>query len=96
MRLQLGLCTFCRRDSHSGPLQYFFACGLCHGSFATSYLTLARVASPILFWFSSCSSNMQDDFEAAARHFNLEGQPQFAAHTSMLVSGVAYPQPGQN
>jgi hypothetical protein len=39
---------------------------------------------------------MIDDFEAAATYFNLEGQPQFAAHTSRLVSGVGYPQAGQN
>jgi len=36
------------------------------------------------------------DFEAAPIHFNLEEQPQFAAHTSMPASGVASPQPGQN
>ena len=32
-------------------------------------------------------SSIQGDFEAAAMHFNIEGQPQFAARSSMFASG---------
>src|SRR5882724_7152991 len=36
------------------------------------------------------------DFGVAAIHFSLEGQPPFAAHTSMPASGVASGRPCQN
>jgi hypothetical protein len=42
MRLQLGFCTFCRRIRTASSSRADFAIR----SFATSYLTPARVASP--------------------------------------------------
>jgi len=59
---------------------------------------MRKIAQPawILFGLSSSSSNIPDDFEPAAIHFNLEAQPQFAAHTSVPVPRVASDRPGQN
>ena len=63
--------------------------------FAISFLTLSRVASSD-FFFAFFFIEHPGWFEGAAIHFNLEGQPQFAAHTAMPASGAGSARPGQN